>query len=589
MASIAQSQPDNEHVSLSEEATKTFQTLVQQEMENLQASEETLKMHKEEEQLMADFVSFKVRGDSIEEISPASFSGVSHPPEPLDIDSMLPICLPIGQNIVDEKCAGKRRTHIRSAASYSSLNKEVIPRSDLEEKECAFNPSLHPTCNVSSHSTIVNSIVTVPSAGRNNESTKGSVRWDSIASSISRVSDSSTFSDDSNWSTATCGANKPHKGNDPHFQAILSVLARDGVLTITHFKLLKRLGCSDIGSVYLSELSSTGCFFAMKVTDKAAKKLAHARMEREILQLLDHPFLPTLYAQFETDRYLWLATEYCPGGDLHSLRQQQPHKCFSEHAARFYAAEVVLALEYLHMVGVVYRDLKPENVLIREDGHIMLSDFDLSFRCEVSPSIIRTTSPDSDSSKQSRCFFSRIFESRRSGTLSVPQVIAEPTLARSTSFVGTHEYLAPEIIRGGGHGSGVDWWTLGIFVHELLYGRTPFEGWGGDNHRLTVYNVVGQELRFPEWPVTSCASYDLIGRLLVKEPQRRLGAVRGAAEIKQHPFFEGVNWALIRCAVPPEVPRSPPPLVGVGGAAGEGDEDVESSGGGNDLDFDDYF
>ena len=255
------------------------------------------------------------------------------------------------------------------------------------------------------------------------------------------------------------------------------------------------------------------------------------------------------------------------------------------YACRFYAAEVLLALEYLHMLGVVYRDLKPENVLVRDDGHIMLSDFDLSLRCTVSPTLIKTSLLDSDPSKraaggafcvqpaciepssvciQPACFIPRIFPQKGKKKTrktrvelglpasTLPELVAEPTAARSMSFVGTHEYLAPEIIKGEGHGSAVDWWTFGIFLHELLYGKTPFKGSG---NRATLFNVVGQQLRFPESPATNYASRDLIKGLLVKEPQHRLGVKRGATEIKQHPFFEGVNWALIRCSTPPEVPR----------------------------------
>jgi serine/threonine protein kinase len=120
------------------------------------------------------------------------------------------------------------------------------------------------------------------------------------------------------------------------------------------------------------------------------------------------------------------------------------------------------------------------------------------------------------------------------------------------SFVGTHEYLAPEIIKGEGHGSAVDWWTFGIFLYELLFGKTPFKGSG---NRATLFNVVGQPLRFPESPIVSFSARDLIRGLLVKDPQHRLGYKRGTTEIKQHPFFEGVNWALIRCASPPDVPK----------------------------------
>ncbi|KAL0309099.1 UNVERIFIED_CONTAM: Serine/threonine-protein kinase D6PKL2 [Sesamum radiatum] len=425
------------------------------------------------------------------------------------------------------------------------------------------------------------------SVDRNYESMKGSIPGDSLEStktSLSRPSDSSGLSDDSNWSNITGSANKPHKGNDPRWKAILAIRARDGILGMSHFKLLRRLGCGDIGSVYLSELSSTRCFFAMKVMDKASlasrNKLNRSQTEREILQLLDHPFLPTLYTHFETDRFSCLVMEYCPGGDLHTLRQRQPGKHFSEYAARFYAAEVLLALEYLHMLGVVYRDLKPENVLVRDDGHIMLSDFDLSLRCAVSPTLIRSSALNSDRGAafcvqpacieptsaciQPACFLPRIFPQKgkkKSGksraetgipSRTLPELVAEPTAARSMSFVGTHEYLAPEIIKGEGHGSAVDWWTFGIFLHELLYGKTPFKGSG---NRATLFNVVGQQLKFPDSPATSYASRDLIRGLLVKEPQNRLGVKRGATEIKQHAFFEGVNWALIRCSTPPEVPR----------------------------------
>lgn len=264
---------------------------------------------------------------------------------------------------------------------------------------------------------------------------------------------------------------------------------------------------------------------------------------------------------------------------------------------RFYAAEILLALEYLHMMGVVYRDLKPENVLVREDGHIMLSDFDLSLRCAVNPSLIMAANPVLAAlpSRNGRRATSEIWMSepqqvalqscvpmiasqyrfrkptlRRTKHLSssradtgnaasppsaMPELVVEPTEVRSMSFVGTHEYLAPEIISGDGHGSSVDWWTFGIFLYELLYAKTPFKG--ADNE-LTLTNVVAHPLIFPPNTETvnvpECAK-ELIRGLLVKDPMKRIGSIRGAGEIKAHPFFEGVNWALIRCACPPEVPK----------------------------------
>ncbi|GER52794.1 protein kinase [Striga asiatica] len=387
---------------------------------------------------------------------------------------------------------------------------------------------------------------------------------------------------------STCAPLRPHTGGDVRWDAINAASSKDSPLGLSNFRLLKRLGYGDIGSVYLVELRGTSAFFAMKVMDKGSlasrNKLLRAQTEREILGLLDHPFLPTLYTYFETDKFYCLVMEFCSGGNLHTLRQKQPYKHFTEEAARFFASQVLLALEYLHMLGIVYRDLKPENVLVREEGHIMLSDFDLSLRCSVYPTLVKSSSVHSPSATsdlpsssallnddnairgcmQPSSFLPRLLpkKNRKSksdfglgtghNTNALPELMAEPTNVRSMSFVGTHEYLAPEIIRGEGHGSAVDWWTFGIFLYELLHGTTPFKGAG---NRATLFNVVGQPLKFPDAPHVSLQARDLIKGLLVKEPQKRIAYKRGATEIKQHPFFEGVNWALVRCAAPPYVPE----------------------------------
>ena len=158
-------------------------------------------------------------------------------------------------------------------------------------------------------------------------------------SSMCRGSTSSDVSDESSCSSFSSSINKPHKANDIRWEAIQAVRARDGNLGLGHFRLLKRLGCGDIGSVYLSELSGTKCYFAMKVMDKGSlasrKKLLRAQTEREILQSLDHPFLPTLYTHFETEKFSCLVMEFCPGGDLHTLRQRQPGKHFPEQAVKY--------------------------------------------------------------------------------------------------------------------------------------------------------------------------------------------------------------------------------------------------------------
>ncbi|KAF4349262.1 hypothetical protein F8388_024229 [Cannabis sativa] len=409
----------------------------------------------------------------------------------------------------------------------------------------------------------------------------------SSKSSIGDYSSCTSTSEESSVSGSSRSGKRPHMSKDVRWEAIHQIQKQYGNLGLRHFKLLRRLGCGDIGTVYLAELIGTNCLFALKVMDNeflaTRKKMLRAQTEREILQMLDHPFLPTLYAHFVSDKLSCLVMEYCPGGDLHVLRQKQTTRSFSEQAARFYVAEVLLALEYLHMLGVVYRDLKPENILVREDGHIMLSDFDLSLRCVVNPMLLKTTSPAVEHAKktsspctesscidpfclqpswQVSCFTPRLLsaaaksrkmKSELAAQVSpLPQLVVEPTSARSNSFVGTHEYLAPEIIKGEGHGSSVDWWTFGIFLFELLYGRTPFKGSGNED---TLANVVSKSLKFPSSPMVTFHARDLIKCLLIKDPENRLGSVKGAAEIKQHRFFEGLNWALIRCAIPPELPK----------------------------------
>lgn len=327
-------------------------------------------------EIMLDIVTLKGSDDSLDDIGSISFSGASHPPEPIDIDLMSPVHVPMAQNKAsDSECLLKTLSKKGPFLEDLSLRVSGDKQSPLKqpglspvssplqdsEKECVWDASLPPSGNVSPHSSIDSTgIITAMSIGnscctsngvtsdgmlsvdRFCESMKGSIRGDSLESgktSVSRASDSSGISDDSNWSNFTGSINKPHKGNDPRWKAIIAIRARDGLLGMSHFKLLRRLGCGDIGSVYLSELSGTHCYFAMKVMDKASlasrKKLSRAQTEREILQLLDHPFLPTLYTHFETDRFTCLVMEYCPGGDLHTLRQRQPGRHFSEHAARY--------------------------------------------------------------------------------------------------------------------------------------------------------------------------------------------------------------------------------------------------------------
>uniref|UniRef100_A0A453BRU0 non-specific serine/threonine protein kinase n=1 Tax=Aegilops tauschii subsp. strangulata TaxID=200361 RepID=A0A453BRU0_AEGTS len=176
--------------------------------------------------------------------------------------------------------------------------------------------------------------------------------------------------------------------------------------------------------------------------------------------------------------HVCLITDFCPGGELFAALDKQPLKIFREDSARFYAAEVVIGLEYLHCLGIIYRDLKPENILLQADGHVVLTDFDLSFLTSSKPHVIK---------------HSTSLKRRRSQEFMPPSFVSDPSTP-SNSFVGTEEYIAPEVITGAGHTSAIDWWALGILLYEMLYGRTPFRG---KNRKKTFYNILHKDLTFP--------------------------------------------------------------------------------------------
>ncbi|KAG2622552.1 hypothetical protein PVAP13_3KG000048 [Panicum virgatum] len=332
---------------------------------------------------------------------------------------------------------------------------------------------------------------------------------------------------------------KPHMKDTASWRAIQKVLENGESIDLKHFRPVKPLGSGDTGSVHLVELLGTGEYFAMKAMDKSVmlnrNKVHRATVERQILDMLDHPFLPTLYASFQTKTHICLITDYCSGGELFMLLDRQPMKVLKEDAVRFYAAEVVTALEYLHCQGIIYRDLKPENILLHRDGHISLTDFDLSCLTSCLPQVFL---PEDNDRKKGRK------KSRGS-----PIFFAEPMRA-SNSFVGTEEYIAPEIITGAGHTSAVDWWALGILLYEMLYGYTPFRG---KTRQRTFANILHKDIRFPTSIEVSLAARQLMYRLLHRDPANRLGSYEGASEIKHHAFFRGINWALVRTAAPPKL------------------------------------
>ncbi|GAA5895290.1 hypothetical protein JCM8208_005964 [Rhodotorula glutinis] len=319
-----------------------------------------------------------------------------------------------------------------------------------------------------------------------------------------------------------------------------SIRVRNLEVGPSSFHKVRLLGKGDVGKVYLVREKQTHKLYAMKVLSKKEmikrNKVKRALAEEEILAGSNHPFIVTLYHSFQSDDYLYLCMEYCLGGEFFRALQTRPGKCLAEEDAKFYAAEVVAALEYLHLMGFIYRDLKPENILLHETGHIMLSDFDLSKQADPNglggaPAGIKLFTPNG-----------------------VPLVDTKSCIAdfRTNSFVGTEEYICPEVINGRGHSSAVDWWTVGILVYEMLYGCTPFKG---SNRHATFSNVLRNEPGFPDHPATTTLCKSLIKKLLCKDEHKRLGSQSGASEVKQHKWFASISWGLLRHQKPPIVPQ----------------------------------
>ncbi|KAL2486283.1 AGC kinase family protein [Abeliophyllum distichum] len=325
-------------------------------------------------------------------------------------------------------------------------------------------------------------------------------------------------------------------------------------LDLKNLNVISVLGRGAKGVVFLVQ-TEKGELLALKaILRSSTQKNRRICFEREVLDALHYPLLPKLHGVLLTENIVGYAIDYCPGLDLHSLRIKQTEKTFSDDIIRFYAAELVLALEYLHGLGIVYRDLKPENVMIQENGHLMLVDFDLSTKLSSKSPEIRSSiksMPKIEPRKKKK--FAHFFKCCDSGIL--PEDSVNPvelggdsmthesdSVEKSNSFVGTEEYVAPEIILGIGHDFSVDWWCLGVMLYEMLYGTTPFKG---IDRKETFYLILST---VPNLTGEVTPLRDLIGKLLEKEPQKRI-SVRG---IKGHEFFKAVNWDLIL-----EMPKTP--------------------------------
>lgn len=320
-----------------------------------------------------------------------------------------------------------------------------------------------------------------------------------------------------------------------------------------HFKKLKLLGRGGIGRVFLVVLKGTDKLYAMKVLTKEEmiqrNKVKRVMTEREILATANHPFIVTMYASFQTVDRLCFVMEYCEGGEFFRVLQRQPKKRLTEVAVRFYAAEVTLALEYLHHLGFIYRDLKPENILMRADGHIALTDFDLSKQAHaIGPRVL-----EKEQSLVQKFRKSLSLKRQASNLNNLEIVDVEPVLPYQTnSFVGTEEYISPEVVKGVGQSATVDWWTLGILIYEMLTGTTPFKGSYTDE---TFANIVNHTLKWPDDVIISSECKQLVKRLLKRDSQRRLGSENGASDIKREKWFKDFNFELIRNETPPIIPK----------------------------------
>jgi len=247
----------------------------------------------------------------------------------------------------------------------------------------------------------------------------------------------------------------------------------------------------------------------MKVLKKASlvlhvKDAEHTKTERQILEEVRHPFIVDLYYAFQTKERLFLLLTFACGGELFNYLQKE--KMFDEDTTRFYLSEIFLALDHLHSLGIIYRDLKPENVLLDHEGHILLTDFGLS---KVS--------------------------------------------LETKTLCGSLEYMAPEIILTDiSYDKSVDYWSFGIMCHDLLTGKTPFHG---NNRKKVMEAILKKKLTLPNY-ITASAK-DLIIKLLRKNPAIRLGSKNGAEEVKNHTFFKNVDWKKVynKETIPPIIPN----------------------------------
>lgn len=268
-------------------------------------------------------------------------------------------------------------------------------------------------------------------------------------------------------------------------------------MTVDDFELMVVVGKGSFGKVMQVRKKDTGKIYAMKVLKKETlvkrQQVAHTRTERQVLAQIDHPFIVSIRYAFQTDAKLYMILDFFNGGELFYHLKNEGR--FTEDRVRFYAAQIALALECLHKKNIVYRDLKPENVLLDSEGNIRITDFGLS-----------KSSMESD------------------------------TLTHT--FCGTPEYLAPEVLQGRGHTRSVDWWSYGTLLYEMMTGLPPFYN---PNVNIMYDRILHATIPFPEH--LSPRARSLFIGLLQRDPSKRLGSGPiDAEEVRRHEFFLEIDW-----------------------------------------------
>jgi len=346
---------------------------------------------------------------------------------------------------------------------------------------------------------------------------------------------------------------------------------------LTNFELCKVIGKGSYGKVLLVRDRYTGEQFAMKVLDKRnitrRKQIVHTNTERRVLGFTRHPFIVRLHYAFQTRNQLYLILDYCSGGEI--FFHLSLVGAFNEEAVAFYGAEIILALDHLHTLGVVYRDLKPENILLDKYGHIRLTDFGLSKILEELPDVRIDRNQHTPAKAKSLYGDDKIINEKTNDEDIYKRSVRQAQ--RTFSFCGTPEYLAPEILEKKGHGIAVDWWSLGMVLHEMLTGLPPW--YTKDRDRL-FDDICNAELKLADY--LSETVKDLLQNLLQRNPKKRLGSrhetprtmmrrlksIAGFGKkkaerlpidlLKGHPFFSEIDFEklLTRKVKTPFIPKA---------------------------------